>query len=202
MRASVKSVAMPESALYISNLLGLATLATHVILAFFLFGFLLFRHAGAMRKLISFIRARALVLGLLVSGTGVALSLMYSNVFGLPPCELCWFQRIFLYSSFFLFAQAFLRRDRSVIPYVCMLSGLGLAVALYQVYLQFSPHTGVVCTTSVLDCSVIYIQFAGYITIPVMAVTAFVLLVVVTGFALTPRRAWYSRVVGFFRKGR
>ena len=103
------------------------------------------------------------------------LSLYYSEIAGYEPCRLCWFQRIFLYPQAFLFGTALLRKDKRVFTYTLPLTFLGLFIALYHTIIQFIPEASTCPATGVSCTAPYFIQF-GYITIPVMSLTAFVFL--------------------------
>ena len=89
-----------------------------------------------------------------------------------------------MYPQFFLFGLALWRKERLIIPYMLMLSLIGAAVALYQwikdMLLLYS-HTTIPCpaVSGLPSCDKIYVLEMGYITIPMIALNAFVLLAIV-----------------------
>ncbi len=123
-------------------------------------------------------------LGLFLSGASTIGSLIYSEVVGFPACILCWIQRIFMYPQMFVFGLAVWRRERSIAPYMLTLSLIGAAVALYQwvkdMFLVYS-HTTLPCieVAGLPSCDKIYVLELGYITIPMIALNAFILLSIV-----------------------
>lgn len=119
-------------------------------------------------------------LGFLVSFTGMSLSLVYSMIFGMVPCELCWVQRIFMYPLVFMFAYAWWKRDRAVLPYAFILSFVGLIVATYHHALQMGYNIYKPCSTApfAADCSKpSFIEF-GFVSFPFMAIVLFSFLIV------------------------
>lgn len=107
-------------------------------------------------------------------------SLYYSEIAGLPPCDLCWYQRIFMYSLVFMLGYAMLRKDgKKIIPYAILHSLVGGAIALFHVLIQFSQKIAATCSFDVsVSCSDQYFVEYGYISIPVIALTAFLLILI------------------------
>lgn len=101
-------------------------------------------------------------------------SLIYSEIIKFPPCELCWFQRIFMYSQAPLLYVAILRNEAVLSPYLKVLNGLGAAFALYHYIIQLFPHSFLAnCTASGISCTQNYAFHFGYISIPFMALSVF-----------------------------
>lgn len=102
-------------------------------------------------------------------------SLYLSEVVGLVPCELCWFQRIAMYPMAVVLIIARIRGDRTVVPYVIALSTIGLAIALYHVQLQLFPDQSSFCEVA-NPCTSTAGQAFGWMTIPQMAAICFALI--------------------------
>ena len=109
----------------------------------------------------------------------VLISLYYSDIIGFAPCILCWYQRIFLYPLLPMFALAIWKKDRGIIRYALVLSALGFLVGVYHnliYYFNVLPlpcaATGVSCTQHLVS------EYNGFISIPMMSMTAFLILIV------------------------
>ena len=102
-------------------------------------------------------------------------SLYFSEIADFPPCRLCWFQRIAMYPLAVLLLVAAIRRDfRGAALYGLAFPVAGAAVAIYHVYIELHPEAeGQACRAGGAPCSVKWIEELGYITIPVLALTAF-----------------------------
>ena len=102
-------------------------------------------------------------------------SLYYSEVRGLAPCVLCWYQRILIYPLVAILAVGIIRQDRSVPFYVLPLSIIGIGVALFQWLLQLGviPEQAAPCTLGV-SCVTKYVEYFGFITIPFLSLVAFI----------------------------
>lgn len=129
-------------------------------------------------------------IGFLVTLGGMFLTLFYSEVLHYAPCDLCWYQRVFLYPQVFLFAYAWYKKDRAVLPYALILSLGGLAVATYHHFLQMGYDLLKPCSSApfAVDCAKpSFIEF-GFVTFPFMAVVLFGFLSLITITALRLRK--------------
>ncbi len=101
-------------------------------------------------------------------------SLYFSEIRHFTPCVLCWYQRICMYPLVAIIAVGILRKDKKIFQYVFPLSILGFFIALYHVLLQSGvlPESLAPCTAGV-SCTVKYHPYFGFITIPIMSLTAF-----------------------------
>jgi len=173
---------------FISNLIPLLVLISHIGIAIFFLG-LLFVYAGFINrkgtigKLYDLIAVHSLPIVFLISLAGVAGSLYYSEIIGFPPCVLCWWQRVFLYPITILSGMGFLKRDKQIIDYAIVFALIAFLIGLYQYIGQF--FTGILpCDAAgVVSCSKIYVSAYGYITIPLMALTLSVMILAVLVFA-------------------
>lgn len=106
-------------------------------------------------------------------------SLVYSEIVGFPPCDLCWYQRMFIYPQAIIVLMAMIRKDKTVIDYLVPLSVLGALVSLYQSFVQWGFSLGSVldCVSVGGDCAKVYINEYSYITIPFMSFTVFVYII-------------------------
>jgi disulfide bond formation protein DsbB len=105
-------------------------------------------------------------------------SLFFSEVMLLPPCVLCWYQRICMYPLALIFTVGLLAHDRQVARYAWPLTLVGLAVAIYHnlLYYHLIPDSITPCSTGV-SCTDVQIQWLGFITIPLLSLTAFCIIV-------------------------
>lgn len=113
----------------------------------------------------------------LVAIVATAGSLYYSEVRQFVPCTFCWYQRIFMYPLVLLLGVATFTKDEGVIKYALPLAVIGGLFAGYHVLDQNVPGFGApeLCSAGV-PCGVKYVNYFGFISIPVMALTAFTLI--------------------------
>lgn len=119
---------------------------------------------------------KAIVLAFAVAFVAMAGSLIYSEIIGYEPCKLCWFQRIFMYPQVFILGLALIKKDRVAADYSIMLSVVGAIIAGYHYLLQRGavPATSCSAVGYSVSCAQKFVMQYGYITIPMMALTAFV----------------------------
>ena len=69
----------------------------------------------------------------------------------LPPCVLCWYQRVCMYPLVVVTAVGLLWRDPGALRYAWPLTGIGLCVAIYHnlLYHHLIPESIAPCTTGV-----------------------------------------------------
>lgn len=117
---------------------------------------------------------------LVASVLGTALTLIYSEVFGFPPCGLCWLQRVALYPLVFIFAIALWKKDALAPLYGIALSAFGAVIALYQHYLQMGGSEFITCPAagSGANCADRFLFEFGYITFPLMSFSLFIFFIV------------------------
>jgi len=101
-------------------------------------------------------------------------SLFFSEVMGLKPCVLCWWQRIFIYPLAVLFLVGLFSLDRSVVRYTLPLAviGLGFAIYHYLLYTGFIPESLQPCDKE-LSCAEINLELMGFVTIPMLSIFAY-----------------------------
>jgi disulfide bond formation protein DsbB len=133
---------------------------------------------GTLRHLTGWISRNAVTLMSVVAITATAGSLFFSDIAGWTPCKLCWYQRIFMYPQVPILLLALWKRDRSIAPYILTLCAIGAVIAAVhygeQVNLALHPSMEVVpCDDTGVSCARTPTFAFGYITIPLMALTAF-----------------------------
>lgn len=123
----------------------------------------------------------ALRLAAFVAVVATAGSLFMSEVRGFTPCELCWYQRIAMYPLAVILPVAAARGDRQVWRYVVPVALIGLTVSIYHVQLEWFPDQDHLACSLDVPCTVIWFREFGYITIPMMAGSAFAAIVALLG---------------------
>jgi len=152
-----------------NQVLGIATLLGQIALLAMIV--LYFSKKNIVSK---FFADYALNLTVLVMGTGVFLSLFYSEVLGILPCDLCWYQRIFIYSSFVIGTVGLWKKDKKILDYIMVLMVICLIIGIDNYYVQWGGSSLIPCDANVLvsPCSKKEVLEFGYITIPLMSVTS------------------------------
>ncbi|MFJ5769449.1 disulfide oxidoreductase [Psychrobacillus sp. NPDC093180] len=106
-------------------------------------------------------------------------SLFFSERMGFIPCTLCWYQRILMYPLVIFLGIAFYRNDREIYKYILPISIIGIVMSSYHYALQKIPsmHEFSSCTSGV-PCTGQYINWFGFVTIPFLALIAFIFITI------------------------
>ena len=107
-------------------------------------------------------------------------SLFYSQVAHFIPCEFCWFQRVMMYPLSILTLLIAARGDNRAARYLIPLPVVGAGTSIYHMLIE----RGVIkepakCGLTGGGCGTNWIanHSFGYLTIPTLALTAFLLLI-------------------------
>ena len=122
------------------------------------------------------ISASVVPLAAIVAVGATAGSLYFSEIANFTPCELCWFQRIFMYPMAVIFLVAAIRKDRGVFVYALPLSVIGFAIAAYHIQLQLFPEQSSFCEVT-NPCTSSAVKALGFMTIPHMSAISFALII-------------------------
>lgn len=158
-----------------TNFLSILTVITQIQILF-LIVFLLINHkkkSKYLKKVQKYSNVYTLILAL----AATLGSLYYSEIAGFEPCKYCWFQRILMYPLVVIMAVSLGTKDNNVSKYVLPLSLMGTLLAGYHYLTQLGllPSSCVAVGYSV-GCSKVFVMTYGYITIPLMSFTAFLLI--------------------------
>lgn len=110
-------------------------------------------------------------------------SLYYSEVAGFVPCTLCWYQRILMYPLTLITLVGILKQDADLPGYVLPFSIIGIGVSSYHYLIQAGVvgHSAA-CTVGV-PCDLRWVNYFGFVTIPLLALTAFVIITITMALA-------------------
>jgi len=141
------------------------------------------------KKIISFFSKKAFFFSLIISLTATIGSFFYSEITDFEPCKLCWLQRIFMYPQIIILSAAILtKKNEKIITYISLiLSIIGIIIAGYHYLYQLNIAPEFYCSKnnySSISCSQVFVKQFGYITIPMMSLTAFSFIVVLMIFRL------------------
>ena len=120
---------------------------------------------------------QALALAFVVALVATVGSLYLSEVAEFVPCKLCWYQRIAMYPLSVLFGIAALRADTRIWIYGAVIAGVGAVISSYHMLIERFPSLDSASCDPNAPCSLIWVERFGYLTIPTMAGSAFLLIV-------------------------
>ena len=113
-----------------------------------------------------------------VAALGTGGSLFLSEIAGFVPCDLCWFQRICMYPLSLLLLFAAYHGDYKVARYLLPFPVIGACISVYHILIENNviaePSA---CKIGGAGCSVKWINEFGYVTIPTLALSGFLLLI-------------------------
>ncbi|MGZ4333162.1 MAG: disulfide bond formation protein B [Gaiellaceae bacterium] len=117
--------------------------------------------------------------GFVVAAIATGGSLFFSQIANFPPCELCWFQRICMYPLSYLLLVLAWRGENRFARYLIVFPVFGAGVAIYQILIEQNViKEPLACLASAPGgCGVKWINEFGYMTIPTLALTGFLLLI-------------------------
>jgi disulfide bond formation protein DsbB len=140
---------------------------------------------GPLRAVRSALWGYELWTAFLVAAIATGGSLFLSEIAGFVPCELCWFQRICMYPLSIVTLLAAVVGDHRVARYLLPLPLVGAGVSVYHLLIEnHAIATPQGCQIGA-GCAVKWINEFGYMTIPTLALTAFLLLIAFLTLAAT-----------------
>lgn len=168
----------------VTNFFSFSTLLADLGLVLFIGLILLQRLSGksyAVWHLLKNVAKKyGLVFAFIIATAATIGSLFYSEIAGYNPCKLCWIQRIFIYPLVVLLWIALIKQfKKEIIYYSIALSLIGMPISAYHYYLQRWGGSATPCSTVGYSesCAQNFFLNFGYITLPMMAMTAFLLII-------------------------
>jgi hypothetical protein len=161
----------------VNRILAILTLGSQVFIVLGLIQTLFFRN-HKNNPAIQFFSRNGLFFAFIIALVATGGSLFYSEIAGFEPCKLCWFQRIFMYPLVILLGLALLKRDYKFTFYPSILAMIGAIISLYHNVIYYGGISIFPCDPFGLgvSCTKVLVMEFGYITIPLMALTAFLLI--------------------------
>jgi disulfide bond formation protein DsbB len=127
-----------------------------------------------------FIRENAVHFSWIVAVVAMLGSLYFSEIMHYTPCKLCWYQRILMYPLVIILGIAAVRKDTKIYVYTLPLSIWGLGISTYHYLMQKTGWFKTAATAcGVVPCDVDYIDWFGFVTIPLLAGVAFLLISII-----------------------
>lgn len=105
--------------------------------------------------------------------------------FGLEPCQLCWWARIFMYPIVPISLVGILKKDWNFTSYVLPLAVPGFLLEVYHYLMQKTSIANPFACTGANPCTAMHVDYLGFITIPFLCFTAFA---VIIGLSVYQRR--------------
>ena len=155
------------------------------------------RVRGALLGSWSALQHQALWAAWVVAAVATGGSLYFSEIADYIPCQLCWYQRICMYPLAVTLLVGAILRDRRAVLYSMVFPVVGALVSIRHIYIENNPEAESASCRIAAPCSAKYIDEFGYVTIPVLALTGFVLIGLLLGVVwLAGRRGASARGTG------
>jgi len=161
---------------HISRFLSILTVFGQLTVV--LLALLIFLPTQKRSFIFNFISKNSYIFSFIVALMATSGSLYYSEIAGFTPCILCWYQRILMYPQVALLAVALWKNEKIITDYILTLSLLGTPLSIYHYLLQRGLVPNISCSAVgfSISCAEKFVMNFGYITIPLMAATAFALI--------------------------
>ena len=106
-------------------------------------------------------------------------SLFLSEIMGMKPCVLCWWQRIFMYPLVVILLVGMYPPDRNVVRYALPLAIIGWCFAVYHylLYVGIIPESLAPCDQDA-SCKEINLELFGFITIPMLSILSYTVIII------------------------
>ena len=110
----------------------------------------------------------------LVAAISTLAALFASEVMLLIPCELCWWQRIFMFPLAVILPLGLFPLDPKVVRYALPLALIGWGFALFHwlLVLGVIPESVRPCVKGV-PCSEVTLEWFGFLNLPLLSLLAF-----------------------------
>ncbi len=117
--------------------------------------------------------------GFLVAAIATGGSLYFSQVANFVPCELCWFQRICMYPLSILLLFLAFHGDNRAARYLFVFPLVGGGISVYHLLVEnhVVAQANACLVSAPGGCATKWINEFGFMTIPTLALTGFVLLI-------------------------
>lgn len=128
------------------------------------------RRSAVLDEFATVVGSASVALAWLVAAVATLGSLYFSEVAGLPPCRLCWYQRAAMYPLVVVLAVHGLTGWRPARWYALASASVGLCISAWHYLVEWFPslEPSNVCA---LDnpCTTVWFRRMGFVTIPFMA---------------------------------
>ena len=163
----------------INYLLALGTLGIQIATVFLIVVYFAPTFVPASERIRGFVESFGLWVAFVFALLSSLVNQFYNQGLGIPPCDLCWWGRIFLYPQIILFTMTFWCRRHigTVADASIVLSIIGAGISLYHHLLQLFPNS-IPCPATGVSCAQRFLFEFGYITYPLMAFSLFAFLIV------------------------
>lgn len=114
----------------------------------------------------------------LVASSGLWGSLFFSEVLKLPPCDLCWYQRVFLYPVALITLTGLFIQSKETHKFIMPNLIIGFVISVYHNLIYYKVIPVIIPCGEGVSCTTQQLNLFGFITIPMLSLCAFILLII------------------------
>jgi disulfide bond formation protein DsbB len=126
----------------------------------------------------SIIRKYQIAIAWMIATSATVISLVFSEWMKLPPCDLCWYQRMAMYPLVLILGIGMFRKDAYVSTYAFPFVCIGLLIAVYQITIQAFPTSELKMCSVGVSCTEDYLNLFGFISIPMLSFVGFLAIII------------------------
>ncbi|EOQ22336.1 hypothetical protein KQ1_05913 [Bacillus cereus BAG3O-1] len=126
----------------------------------------------------SIIRKYQIEIAWMIATSATVISLVFSEWMKLPPCDLCWYQRMAMYPLVLILGIGMFRKDPYVSTYAFPFVCIGLLIAVYQITIQAFPTSELKMCSVGVSCTEDYLNLFGFISIPMLSFVGFLAIII------------------------
>lgn len=109
-------------------------------------------------------------------------SLFFSEIMKFPPCNLCWYQRIFIYPVALIILTGLYLGSKDINKFLTPFISIGLLFSVYHNLVYYKVIQVIVPCTELAPCTAQQLNYLGFITIPLLSLFAFLTLLLLNLF--------------------
>ncbi len=114
----------------------------------------------------------------LISLTAIFGSLFFSEIMKFPPCNLCWYQRLFIYPIALIILSGLYLDSKETNKFLTPFIFFGLIISVYHNLVYYKIIQIIVPCTESAPCMAQQLNYLGFVTIPLLSLLAFVALLI------------------------
>ncbi|AMR06073.1 disulfide bond formation protein B [Bacillus thuringiensis] len=119
-----------------------------------------------------------IVIAWTIATSAMLIILFFSEWMKLPPCDLCWYQRMAMYPLVLILRIGMYRKDSHVSTYAFPFACIGLMLSVYQITIQAFPNSEMkICSVGV-SCTKDYLNLFSFIVIPMLSFVGFLAIII------------------------
>ncbi|MBR9705364.1 disulfide bond formation protein B [Candidatus Pacearchaeota archaeon] len=171
---------------FVTQILSILTIITHIIIVIALILYIItlltkkkFRFYLHIKN---FFQHYSKIFIFIIAVTATFGSLFLSQIAKYTPCLLCWYQRIFMYPIALIALISIIKKDNNIPTYIIPMSIIGGFFAGYHYLITLSAKVSAsdICSNNGVSCLIEYFNEFGYVTFPLMSLTAFIIVIILS----------------------